>query len=238
MPLLLESTAFGQPTRLDYGTGHELAFVLFLWLCVASGWVVSATEEQADDELVLLVFPKSALSSVKRATLSGRYLELVTKLQMTYRLEPAGSHGVWGLDDYCFFPCAAQALRPGIADSLPQIPLRLRPAPGVIDISLSSTPECSRPRSFPFQPVHICLSKSWCPRDPIPRHRPLHTLPPSGHPLQAGRLVCRALAPSVLPLANARLEETARGTAQDVPGRGGREASCRAGCVGWGLVVG
>ena len=90
IPLLINSTAFGHPTRLDYGTGHELAFVLALWCSVVSGWIGGEDKEDQEDQLVLRVFP--------------RYLELVTLLQKTYRLEPAGSHGVWGLDDYCFFP--------------------------------------------------------------------------------------------------------------------------------------
>lgn len=83
-PYLLDS--FGNSTRLDYGTGHELHFVVWTY-CLRALNVLTADDEA---EIVLNIFP--------------RYLTLARKLQITYGLEPAGSHGVWSLDDYQFIP--------------------------------------------------------------------------------------------------------------------------------------
>ncbi|CED84468.1 Phosphotyrosyl phosphatase activator [Phaffia rhodozyma] len=86
LPLLTETSFLGNSTRIDYGTGHELAFFLFLY-ALRIGNVLGDEDEEG---LVLRVF--------------DRYLNLIWNLQDTYKLEPAGSHGVWGLDDYCFLP--------------------------------------------------------------------------------------------------------------------------------------
>lgn len=71
---------------MDYGTGHEASFALFL-LSLTLVRFIQPTEVE-ERELVLIVFV--------------RYMKLCWKLQDTYRLEPAGSHGVWGLDDSSF----------------------------------------------------------------------------------------------------------------------------------------
>ncbi|KAL3899236.1 MAG: hypothetical protein SGPRY_012678, partial [Prymnesium sp.] len=78
--------AFGDPMRIDYGTGHELSFTVWMFCLSKAGVLLEADYVGA----VLMVF--------------HRYILLMRKLQTTYWLEPAGSHGVWGLDDYHFLP--------------------------------------------------------------------------------------------------------------------------------------
>ncbi|XP_015108528.1 serine/threonine-protein phosphatase 2A activator [Diachasma alloeum] len=77
---------FGNATRIDYGTGHEMAFIMFLCCLFKIG------AYQSDDKV-------AAVNKV-----FNRYMELIRRLQLVYRMEPAGSHGVWSLDDYQFVP--------------------------------------------------------------------------------------------------------------------------------------
>lgn len=74
--------SFGSSQRLDYGTGHELSF--FAFLCTLFQLNLLGVAEAG--RLGLSVFPF--------------YVQLIQTLVVTYTLEPAGSHGVWGLDDH------------------------------------------------------------------------------------------------------------------------------------------
>jgi len=76
--------SFGNRTRIDYGTGHEMTFVMFL----ACLFKIGALEDSDRPAVGLQVF--------------STYMDLSRSLQETYRMEPAGSQGVWSLDDYQF----------------------------------------------------------------------------------------------------------------------------------------
>ena len=84
VPYLQDS--FGNRIRIDYGTGHETNFLLFIY-CLAKQGLLTADDARA---LVLVVFKA--------------YLDLMRKIQLRYGLEPAGSRGCWGLDDYQILP--------------------------------------------------------------------------------------------------------------------------------------
>jgi len=81
---LLDS--FGNSTRIDYGTGHEAYFLFFL-CSLYKLKILTPSDHLAIVNIVL-----------------KKYLEVMRHLQKTYRMEPAGSHGVWGLDDFQFIP--------------------------------------------------------------------------------------------------------------------------------------
>ena len=78
--------SFGNPYRFDYGTGHELNYLCFLYI------LYKAERYNEDD------FPYLALN------IFYKYILFMRKLQTNYVLEPAGARGVWGLDEYQFIP--------------------------------------------------------------------------------------------------------------------------------------
>lgn len=74
--------SFGSPARLDYGTGHELSFLAYLLILRLIGAV------QPEDE-----------PAVAKETFA-LYLDLMKRVQKTFRLEAAGKMGIWGLDEH------------------------------------------------------------------------------------------------------------------------------------------
>lgn len=78
--------SFGSPIRLDYGSGHELSFVAFI------GGLIE-----------LKIFDITKVDATEILVVFAKYYDLVRRLILVYSLEPAGSHGVWGLDDHFHF---------------------------------------------------------------------------------------------------------------------------------------
>ncbi|KAI9818823.1 MAG: Serine/threonine-protein phosphatase 2A activator 1 [Pycnora praestabilis] len=134
--------SFGSAQRLDYGSGHELSFLAFLGCLWMLGGFSKSNPGVEERGIVLGVFEP--------------YLHLIRRLIKTYNLEPAGSHGVWGLDDHSFIPYifGSAQLAPAIS-SLDQIPAEgsLSNAPDPAGVAKAAIVERERKRNMYFGAV-------------------------------------------------------------------------------------
>ena len=87
--------AFGHEIRLDYGTGHECSFYIFLYALCKIGIFGNIPKTTT---------PSNDIMAPVALSITSQYLQVCRGIQTDYMLEPAGSHGVWGLDDYHCIP--------------------------------------------------------------------------------------------------------------------------------------
>ena len=146
MPYFLGS--FGSAQRLDYGSGHELSFLAFLG-CI---WKLGGFETPSPPPDNSLHTEQAQARAIVIHVLSS-YLHLIRRLIQTYTLEPAGSHGVWGLDDHSFLPYIFGSAQygPAISDT-DQTPTEgsRADAPRPSDVAKASLVEKYRNRNLYF----------------------------------------------------------------------------------------
>ncbi|CZT46038.1 related to phosphotyrosyl phosphatase activator PTPA [Rhynchosporium secalis] len=135
---------FGSSQRLDYGTGHELSFLAFLG-CIwkLGGFTTAPTQDRELERSIVLGIIEP-------------YLRVVRRLILTYTLEPAGSHGVWGLDDHSFLPYifGSSQYCPPIADGDPMpIEGALAEAPNPGDVAKKNVVNRERKHNMYFSAV-------------------------------------------------------------------------------------
>jgi len=151
--------SFGSPQRLDYGTGHELSFLAFLGALWKMGLFDGCALGVAERGIVIGIFEP--------------YLNLVRRLIKLFTLEPAGSHGVWGLDDNSFLPYifGSAQLAPAIVDADPTpIEGSLPDVPEVSSIVNRNVVQRERTKNLYFSAIGFIFDVK---RGPFGEHSPM-----------------------------------------------------------------
>lgn len=98
------SESFGNKMRIDYGTGHELNFIVFtMGMCN----LVDLPHGDGGDSPITGEKLKPYVEKYGwdiHSLFAHKYLRLCRRLQTKFRLEPAGSRGVYNMDDFQFLP--------------------------------------------------------------------------------------------------------------------------------------
>lgn len=169
--------SFGSPQRLDYGSGHELSFLAFLGCIWKLGGFETADPGVEERAIVFgVVEPYVTSIAIFEKVLIGHtdsYLNLIRKLIKTYTLEPAGSHGVWGLDDHFFIPYifGSAQYSPALSDNN-QIPTEgsCQDAPNPAEVAKAAIVEKERLKNMYFSAVGFIYDVK---RGPFWEHSPM-----------------------------------------------------------------
>lgn len=94
--------SFGSYGQLNYGTGHELNFILFLMSLFKIGYLKRADLRCCVNQVF------------------WTYLIVVRRLQHKYALEPCDNDRIWSLDDYQFLPFLLGASQLNGSETLPE----------------------------------------------------------------------------------------------------------------------
>uniref|UniRef100_A0A6G1S3P7 Serine/threonine-protein phosphatase 2A activator n=1 Tax=Aceria tosichella TaxID=561515 RepID=A0A6G1S3P7_9ACAR len=125
--------SFGNRMRIDYGTGHELSFLLFTMglSCLSESSSDTFSRPNTDkaehkpDSIETTTATTTTSKAIQHpnmvtldrlrtfvgyhgwdilALFSHKYLRLCRQVQVKFRLEPAGSRGVYNMDDFQYLP--------------------------------------------------------------------------------------------------------------------------------------
>jgi len=131
--------------RNDWTTGRGTSCLLlhFYVHCSSCGFLTPPPIQLRQHSSSSQSTPPSKTACIKRAWLTFRYFALIRRLIETYTLEPAGSHGVWGLDDTSFLPFLLGSGQ-----------LRDQPwAPPTASITQTTTVEAQRDKNLYFNAI-------------------------------------------------------------------------------------
>lgn len=139
--------AWGSFTRIDYGSGHELAFFAWVGFLYRLGFFTEMGKGEEEGETIA----DEAVEERIGLEIFPLYLLVVWRLQDRYGLEPAGSHGVWGLDDFQFLPYVLGAAQLRTQSSLrPSQIVPLSSHPSILNGQLGSKRDPERLISAPL----------------------------------------------------------------------------------------